>query len=89
MAGDIRAIKDRIRSVANTSKVTRAMELVSASKMRRATERAVQSRPYADRMTAVLSQIADALSGNQGETVHPLLTSRQVKNVAYLSLIHI
>jgi F-type H+-transporting ATPase subunit gamma len=86
MAGDIRAIKDRIRSVANTSKVTRAMELVSASKMRRATERAVQSRPYADRMTAVLSQIADALSGNQGETVHPLLTSRQVKNVAYIHL---
>ena len=80
MAGGIRAIKERIRSVANTSKVTRAMELVAASKMRRATDRALQSRPYADRMTSVLSEIADALGSTQGESVHSLLT---------LSLIHI
>ena len=84
MAGGIRAIKDRIRSVANTSKVTRAMELVAASKMRRATDRALQSRPYADRMTSVLSEIADALGSTQGESVHPLLTTRTVNNGVYI-----
>ena len=86
MAGGIRAIKDRIRSVANTSKVTRAMELVAASKMRRATDRALQSRPYADRMTSVLSEIADALGSTQGEGVHPLLTTRTVNNVVYIHI---
>ena len=86
MAGGIRAIKDRIRSVANTSKVTRAMELVAASKMQRATNRALQSRPYADRMTSVLSEIADALGSTQGESVHPLLTTRPVSNVVYIHI---
>jgi F-type H+-transporting ATPase subunit gamma len=86
MAGGIRAIKDRIRSVANTSKVTRAMELVAASKMRRATNRALQSRPYADRMTSVLNEIADALGSTQGESAHPLLTTRPVSNVVYIHI---
>ena len=67
-------IRDRIKSVANTAKVTRAMELVAASKMRRAQDRAVQARPYAESMRAVLAQLAGVAGGGEGG--HPLLEVR-------------
>jgi F-type H+-transporting ATPase subunit gamma len=84
--GAVRAIRGRIRSVSNTAKVTRAMELVAASKMRRAQDRAVLSRPYADRMRAVLSQLAGYTAGADAEELHPLLQTRRVRHFA---LIHI
>ncbi len=84
--GTVRAIKQRISSVENTSKVTRAMELVAASKMRRAQDRALSARPYATRMRAVLSQLS-GYAGQAGEdAMHPLLAQREIRNFA---LIHI
>ena len=59
-AGAVRAIRDRIRSVQSTAKVTKAMQLVAASKMRRAQDRALQSRPYATQMRAVLARYSNA-----------------------------
>ncbi|MBM4410975.1 MAG: ATP synthase F1 subunit gamma [Chloroflexi bacterium] len=82
--GSVRAIRDRIKSVRSTAKVTRAMELVAASKMRRAQDRALASRPYAERMTAVLSQLAAYTGEGDGEALHPLLEQRAVQRVAYI-----
>ena len=84
--GQVRAIRDRIKSVSSTAKVTRAMELVAASKMRRAQNGAVQARPYAQTMRAVLAQLAGYTAGGDGEALHPLL---QVRAVRHLSYIHI
>ena len=84
--GTVRAIKQRISSVENTAKVTRAMELVAASKMRRAQDRALSARPYATQMRAVLSQLSGYAASGGDEAIHPLLEQREVRNFA---LIHI
>ena len=84
--GSVRAIRDRIKSVRSTAKVTRAMELVAASKMRRAQDRALASRPYAERMTAVLSQLASYTAGGDGAALHPLLQQRPVQRMSYIHI---
>ena len=83
-AGAVRAIRDRIRSVENTAKVTKAMELVASSKMRRAQDRAIAARPYAERMRGVLAQLSASDSGG-GESLSPLL---EVRPVRHFALIH-
>ncbi|MBP6911670.1 MAG: ATP synthase F1 subunit gamma [Candidatus Pacebacteria bacterium] len=75
MAGSL-DIKRRIKSVKNTKKITKAMELVSASKMKRAVSATLASRPYAQASW----QILESLSKIGGETEHPLLAKREVKN---------
>ena len=55
-----REIRRRIRSVESTAKITNALQLVAASKMRRAQERALAARPYAERMRHVLADLANA-----------------------------
>lgn len=68
-----REIRRRIKSVKNTAKITKAMEMVSASKMRRAQRNVVATRPYADRMRDVMSE----LTSRAGKTLgHPLLNHR-------------
>jgi F-type H+-transporting ATPase subunit gamma len=80
MAGG-REIKTKIKSVQNTRKVTRALEMVSASKIRKAQDRMKQSRPYARLMRQVIGHIAKANS----EYVHPFLVERKdVKRVGYV-----
>ena len=85
-AGAVRAVRDRIRSVANAAKVTKAMELVAASKMRRAQERALSARPYAERMRAVLSQLSGYARRADVETLHPLLREREVRHFAFIHI---
>ncbi len=85
-AGEVRKLRGRIRSVANTSKVTRAMELVSASKMRRAQDRALAARPYAEQMRAVLARISGYAATADPETLHPLLRERSVRHFALLHI---
>jgi F-type H+-transporting ATPase subunit gamma len=69
-----REIRRRIRSVKNTGKITKAMEMVSAAKMRRAQRNTMATRPYADRMRDVMAD----LSTRAGRTLaHPLLTRRE------------
>jgi F-type H+-transporting ATPase subunit gamma len=72
MAGG-REIKTKIKSVQNTRKVTRALEMVSASKIRKAQDRMKASRPYARLMKQVIGHIAKANS----EYVHPFLVRAQ------------
>jgi F-type H+-transporting ATPase subunit gamma len=85
-AGQVRAIRDRMRSVENTAKVTKAMELVAASKMRRAQDRALAARPYAEQMRAVLLRLASSTDTSGGDDSHPLLEQRDVKHFAFIHI---
>lgn len=78
---NLRQIRRRIRSVRNTAKVTKAMEMVAASKMRRAQQRVLQGRPYAERLRELLSHLA---AQTQGERVPPLLERRPVRRIGLL-----
>ena len=78
---NIREIRRRIRSVQSTAKITKAMELVAASKMRRAQERALAGRPYAERLSWVLADLVETLEGSDPEQMHPLLRPREVESV--------
>jgi len=80
MAGG-REIKTKIKSVQNTRKVTRALEMVSASKIRKAQERMKASRPYARLMTQLIGHIAKANS----EYTHPFMAEHaQIKRVGFV-----
>lgn len=75
-----REIRQRIRTVANIGQVARAMGAVAASKMRRAQERTLASRPYADRAWEILTYLASQSAG--GKSLHGLLQERSVENTA-------
>ena len=80
MAGG-REIKTKIKSVQNTRKVTRALEMVSASKIRKAQERMKGSRPYARLMTQLIGHIAKANS----EYTHPYMADHgEIKRIGYI-----
>ncbi|MFA5055143.1 MAG: ATP synthase F1 subunit gamma [Dehalococcoidia bacterium] len=80
----IRQINRRIKSVRNTSKVTKAMEMIAASKMRRAQERTLASRPYAEKICQVLADLA--AQTRVGEEGHPLLIKRPVNKIAVIHI---
>jgi F-type H+-transporting ATPase subunit gamma len=69
----LRDIQRRIKSVQSTQKITRAMKLVAAAKLRRAQERIIAARPYAGKMAELLGNL---VSGTDGDT-HPLLEQRE------------
>ena len=79
----VQDIKRRIRSVRNTRKITRAMELVAAAKLRRAQARIEAMRPYAERMGELMVGVARASSSVRGL---PLLQRREVQTAAILPL---
>ncbi|MBL1379306.1 F0F1 ATP synthase subunit gamma [Zobellella iuensis] len=79
MAG-AKEIRSKIGSVKNTQKITSAMEMVAASKMRRAQDRMAHSRPYAETIRKVIGHIAQ---GNL-EYKHPYLEDREVKRVGFI-----
>ncbi len=80
---NIRLIRRRIRSVQSTAKITKAMEMVATSKMRKAQDRDLAGRPYAEKIQQVLS---DLVAQQQGGRIHPLLERREVKKI---EIIHI
>jgi F-type H+-transporting ATPase subunit gamma len=79
----VQDIKRRVRSVQNTRKITRAMELVAAAKLRRAQTRIEAMRPYAERMQELMAGVARASSSVRGL---PLLQRRDVRTTAILPL---
>jgi len=81
---NIRLISRRIRGIQGIVKITRAMEMVATSKMRRTQERGLAGRPYSEKITQVLADLA-ALS-QTGDRLHPLLQRRKVKKIA---IVHI
>jgi len=80
---NIRLIRRRIRGVQSIAKITRAMEMIATSKMRRAQERGLAGRPYAEKIMQVISDLA-AIQGDS--PLHPLLQRRQLSRIA---IVHI
>ena len=79
----LRDIRRRIRSIRNTAKITKAMELVAASRLRRAQMRVTAARPYAEAMRALMAELG-GVAPSGGEALHPLLTQRDIRNVGVL-----
>jgi len=73
-------IRTKIASIKSTQKITRAMEMVAASKMRRAQERMRKSRPYAEKTRAVIGHLAHA----HPEYRHPYMIAREVKRIGLI-----
>ena len=73
-------IRVKIKSIQNTQKITRAMEMVAASKMRKAQDRMASSRPYADKMRNVVGHLSQA----HPEYRHPYMVEREVKRIGYI-----
>src|SRR5699024_8340285 len=79
MAGG-KEVKTKIRSVENTQKITKAMEMVAASKMRRAQERVEAARPYAQKIRRAISHLAQA----NPDFEHPFMVEREPKRVGII-----
>lgn len=77
---NLKTIRDRISSVKNTRKITEAMRLVAAAKVKRAQQQVLSTRPFADRLAQVLYRLQTRLKFE--DVSLPLLQQRQVKNVA-------
>ncbi len=75
-------IRRRIKSVKNIQQITKAMKMVAAARLRRAQEGALANKPYAEKMQAVLMDVAQSA----GEIIHPLLEVRPVNKKAYVVL---
>jgi F-type H+-transporting ATPase subunit gamma len=73
-------VRTKIQSIKNTQKITRAMEMVAASKMRKAQERMLQAKPYAKKMLDVIGHVATS----HVEYPHPYLQAREIKRVGYI-----
>src|ERR1700761_3108722 len=73
-------IRNKIASVKSTQKITKAMEMVAASKMRRAQERMRQARPYAEKMRKMISHLKQA----NPDYKHPFMIDREVRAVGIL-----
>lgn len=81
----VRQIRRRIRSVENTAKITKAMSMIAASKMRRTQEAALQGRPYSDLMQTMLAHLA--AQSQDDEDRHPLLVDRMPRrNIALITI---
>ncbi|MFW5454982.1 F0F1 ATP synthase subunit gamma [Thioalkalivibrio sulfidiphilus] len=79
MAG-AKEIRTQIKSIKNTQKITKAMEMVAASKMRKAQDRMLATRPYAEKIRQVIGHVAMA----KAEYKHPYLEEREVKRVGMI-----
>src|SRR5215469_4012900 len=66
MAGQLKEVRNRIKSIQNTQQITKAMKMVSAAKLRRAQEAIIQMRPYAQKLQEVLSNIVSSSEGDLG-----------------------
>lgn len=81
MSGQLKEVRERIKSVKSTQQITRAMKMVSASKLRKAQQAIVQMRPYAERLDNMLKNI---LSNLEGDANTAFGKEREVKSVAFI-----
>ena len=83
-------LRRRIRSVKNTRQITKAMKMVSAAKLRRAQERALQSRPFSQMLTNVLQSVvsrSELYDPDTGEPLHPLLRETQPEKTVLIIIV--
>jgi F-type H+-transporting ATPase subunit gamma len=81
MAGQLKEVRNRIKSVQNTQQITKAMKMVSAAKLRRAQDAIIQMRPYAKKLQEMLSNI---VSNSEGEVGMALAAERPVEKVLFI-----
>ncbi|MFN9621017.1 MAG: F0F1 ATP synthase subunit gamma [Synechococcaceae cyanobacterium] len=81
---NLKDIRDRISSVKNTRKITEAMRLVAAAKVRRAQEQVLRSRPFADRLARILQNLQTRMGFESADA--PLLSARPVKTITLLTV---
>jgi len=81
---NLRNIRDRIKSVTNTQKITKAMRLVAAAKVRRAQDQVVGARPFADKLVGVIYRLQSRIKSENSDL--PLLRKREIKRVGVLIL---
>src|SRR5438270_13512790 len=77
-----RIIRRRIRSIKNTAQITKAMQMVAASRMRRAQANVAATRPYAEHIGGIVADV----SGQTGAAGHPLLTQRDIRTVEIVTI---
>jgi F-type H+-transporting ATPase subunit gamma len=78
MAGQLKEVRNRIRSIQNTQQITKAMKMVSAAKLRRAQDHIIQMRPYAQKLQELLSNI---VRNSEGDLGMDLAVERNVEKV--------
>src|SRR5579872_6459497 len=78
MPGQLREVRDRIKSIQNSQQITKAMKMVSAAKLRRAQDAIIQMRPYAQKLQELLSNI---VSGSEGDGGSKLAVERPIEKV--------
>ena len=86
MAGQLKEVRNRIKSVQSTQQITKAMKMVSAAKLRRAQDAIVQMRPYAQKLQELLSNI---VSSSEGDVGMSLATERNPEKVLLMILLNI
>jgi F-type H+-transporting ATPase subunit gamma len=79
-----RLLRRRIRSIQSTAKITRAMEMIATAKMKRAQEQALAGRPYSEKISQVIADLAAESAGDSA--AHPLLEKRKVNKVAVVHI---
>ena len=84
MAG-IKEIRNRIASVASTQKITSAMKMVSAAKLRKAQQAVLQMRPYSDKLQEILQNVSNGLESNEGNPYSVVRPQNKVQKVAVAS----
>ncbi len=80
MAGQLKEVRNRIKSVQSTQQITKAMKMVAAARLRRAQERVINARPYSRMAGDILKNVAAAAT-SASEIQHPLLAVREEKKV--------
>lgn len=83
MSGQLKEVRNRIKSVTSTQQITKAMKMVSAAKLRRAQDAIQQMRPYAQKLQEMLSNIVSSLSGDAAQ---PLAEERDVERVLMIPI---
>src|SRR5437773_12444394 len=83
MAGQLKEIRNRIKSIQSTQQITKAMKMVSAAKLRRAQDAIIQMRPYAKKLQEMLSNI---VSGSSAEVSLPLAAERPLERVLLIPI---
>ena len=81
MSGKLKEVRERIKSVQSTQQITKAMKMVSASKLRRAQQAITEMRPYANRLDKMMKNIVYNLDGDFNS---PFVKTREIKKVAVL-----
>jgi F-type H+-transporting ATPase subunit gamma len=81
---NLKAIRKRISTVKSTQKITRAMKMVAGARLNRAQQRIVALRPYAQKVSDVLTEVVRAIGASGLEEAHPLLARRPEKKVLFL-----